>query len=75
MNHMGIKTRLLPYEYVYWVNINYDITNAIKNCLAYLEFQATQPKGKLIQHDIPVKLWKTLAADIFMLNNKHTFVL
>ena len=33
INHMGIeKTKLLTHDSIYWVNINDDIENFIKNC-------------------------------------------
>ena len=65
--------KLLVREYIYWVNINADINNVIKSCSTCLEFQATQLKDKPILHDIPDKLWKTVDADICMLNNKTYF--
>ena len=56
---------------VYWVNINNDIENNVKNCSMCLEFQQTQPKEKTIHHDIPVRPWEVLRADVFQLNNKN----
>ena len=56
INHMGIeKTKLLVYESVYWMRMNADIENHIKNCSTCLEFQQTQPKEKHIHLDIPSK--------------------
>ena len=53
VNHMGIETnKLLACESVYWVNINVDIENHIKNCTTYLTIQQTQLKDKIIHHDI-----------------------
>ena len=56
---------------VYWVNINTDIENHIKNCITFLEFQQTQPRQKIIHHDIPLRPWEAIGADIFHLNNKN----
>ena len=42
----------------------------LKLLYIYLEFQATQLKDNPIPHDIPGKMWETVGADIFMLNNK-----
>ena len=71
-NHMGIeKTKLITHESVYWVNINTDIEKHIKGCNTCLEFQQTQPKEKIIHHDISLRPWEVLGADIFHLNNKH----
>ena len=69
---MGIKkTKLLPHELVYWVNINSGIESHIKSCNTCLEFQQTQPKGKIIYHDIPLRPWEVSGADIFHLNNNN----
>ena len=35
-----------------------------------LEFQQTQPKEKIIHHDIPLRPWEVLGADVFQFNNK-----
>ena len=56
VNHMGIeKPKLLVCKSVYWVNINNDIENHIKNCNMCLEFQQTQPMEKAIHQDIPLR--------------------
>ena len=71
INHLGIeKTKITAKESIYWIKINTDIDNTIKNCPTCLEFQATQPKDKLIPHDIPDKPGETVGSDIFMLNSK-----
>ena len=47
VNDMGIeKSKLLVHKSIYWVNVNNDIKNYIKNCNTFLEFQQTQPKEK-----------------------------
>ena len=72
LNHMGIKkTKLLVHESIYWVNINNDIENHVENCSTCLEFQQTQPKKKTIHHDIPMRPWDVIGADVFQLNNKN----
>ena len=73
INHMGIeKTKLPACESIYMVNINDDIKHFIKNCTTCLTFQKTQPKDKMVQHDIiPVRLWDIIGVDMFTLNNKH----
>ena len=58
------------HKLVYWVNINNDIENHAKNYNTCLEFQQTQPKEEIIHHDIPLRPWEVLGADIFQLNNK-----
>ena len=70
VNHMGIeKTKLLACESVYWLNINVEIGNHIKKCTTYLTFQQTQPKDKIIHHDIQAKPCEVIGADMFTLNN------
>ena len=72
VNHMGIeKTKLLACESVHWANINDDIENFIKSCTTCLTFQQTQPKDKIIHHNIPVRPWDVIGADMFTLDNKH----
>ena len=72
VNHMGIeKSKLLAHESIYWVNINDDIENFIKNCTTCLTFQQTQPRDKMIHHDILKRLWDVIGADMFTLNNKQ----
>ena len=64
-NHMGIKKmRLLVQELVYWVNMNADIEDTIKQCTTYLEYQQTQPHEKTIPHKVPCRPWEMVGADI-----------
>ena len=71
-NHMGIeKTKLLACESVYWHSKNADIEKYIKNCATCPEFEQMQPKEKIIHHDIPLRPWEVLGADIFHFNNKN----
>ena len=72
INHRGIeKTKLLVCESIYWININDDIGNIMKNCTIHLTFQQSQPKDKMIHHYMPVRSWDVIGADMFTLNNKH----
>ena len=71
-NHMGTeKTKLLACECVYWSSINADIEKCIKQCATCLEFQQTQPKEKIIHHDIPLRPWKVVGGDVFHFNNRN----
>ena len=71
-NHMGIKkTKLLMCKSIYWVDIKMDIKKHIKYCTTCLEFQQTQPKEKIFHHDIPLRPWEVLGADISHFNNKN----
>ena len=72
INHMGIeKMKMLAHESVFWHNINADIEAHIKLCETCLEFQQTQPKEKIMHHDIPSRPWEVIGADIFHFKNKH----
>ena len=72
VNQMGIKRTKLPvHKSIYGVNINSGIDNHVKNCSTCLEFQQMQPKEKTMHHDILVRLWDVIGADVFQLNNKN----
>ena len=75
INHMGIekKTKLLAHEFIYWAKINSNIDNYIKNCTTCLIFKQTQPKEKIIHHDIPIRPWDMVGVDIFNINNNNYF--
>ena len=71
-NHMGTeKSELLACESVYWSSINTDIESYIKHCVTCLELQQMQPKEKIIYHNIPLRPWEVVSADIFHFNNKN----
>ena len=40
-----------------------------------LNFRSHNPKDRQLLHSLPGKPWKTVGADIFMLNNNHSCVL
>ena len=64
-NHMGIeKTKLLAHECVYWPSINAEIEKYIKQCPTCHEFQQTQPKERIIHHDIPFRPWEVVGPDV-----------
>ena len=71
-NHMGIeKTKLLAWESVYWHSINSNIEKFIKQCPTCLDFQQTQPKEQITHHNIPLRPWEVIGADISQFNNKN----
>ena len=72
INHMVIEEiKQLPHESVYWINLNADTANTIKNWPIYLDFKATQPKERTLSHNIPERSWESVRADIFSINNWH----
>ena len=65
------KTKLLACQSIYWANINNNIKKFMKKCTTCLAFQQTKPKDKIVHHDIPIRLWDVISADIFTLDNKQ----
>ena len=50
---MGIdKTRPLTHHSIYWINMNTDIGETVKNCPICPDIQAKQPKNETISHEI-----------------------
>ena len=67
---MGIeKTTLLAHECIYWHSINTDIEKYIKQCTTCLEFQQMQAKEKTIHHEVSLRPWEAVGADVFPFNN------
>ena len=68
---MGIeKRKLLVQESIYWANINNDTESFIKN-VPHLTFQQTQPKDKIIHHNILIRPLDATGVDMFTLDNKQ----
>ena len=68
---MGIeKTLMLAHESIYCIHMNANI-EAIKSCLTCLDHQATEPWDNVMSQKIPGRLWESVRADIFTINNKH----
>ena len=67
-SHMGIeKTKLLAHDSVFCSNINANIVGYIKHCSTCLKFQQMETKEKITHHDIPLRPWEVVGADIFYL--------
>ena len=72
INHMGIKkAKLFVCRPDYWIGMNTNIENHIKNIVHMLIFNKLKQRKKLIHHDIPGKPWEGIGVDIFTLNNKN----
>ena len=56
---------------IYYVKQNEKPSHAHKHCSSCLYFQQTQPKERIIYHEIPGKLLEVVGADMFILNNKN----
>ena len=69
-SHMGIeKMGLLAHKSVYWVNMNADIENAVKQFHLSIEYQNTKPQEKTTPYEVLSKPSEVGSADIFMINN------
>ena len=51
--------------------MNDDIEKMVKNVPTCLKFQATQLNNKTMSHKIPWRLWESIRADTFPINDKH----
>ena len=73
--HMGIeKMRFLGHNSVYWVNMNVDIKNTMKQCATCQDYQQTQLHEKTVLYDIPCKPWEVVGTNIFSINNNNTLL-
>ena len=52
-------------DLVYWVNMNADINNTVKQCATCLEYQQIQPHEKTLPYDIPCKSWEMVGVYVF----------
>ena len=68
---MDIEIETFSEESVYWVNMNEDINNTVKQCGTCLEYQQTQPHKKTVPYEILCKPWEKFGADFFLLNIAH----
>ena len=72
INHIGIeKMRTLACQSIYFINVNANIEETIKNYPTYLEFQTAWPSNKVLSHNILGRLWESVRADIFIINSMH----
>ena len=58
------KTSLLPCESIYCINNKADTEET------YFHFLSTWPKDETVSHEIPGRLWESVGADIFTIDNK-----
>ena len=45
------------------------LKNTLSNVATCLEFQQMQPKEKIIHHDVPLRPWEAVGADVFHFNH------
>ena len=49
------------------------ISTNVSQCMSIQQIQQMQPKEKVIYHDISIRLWGVISADMFILDNKQYF--
>ncbi|KAK2173749.1 hypothetical protein NP493_849g01035 [Ridgeia piscesae] len=73
--HLGIEKRQARARQVmYWPNINNDIENHIGRCGTCQKHRYKQAKEPIEQHEVPVKPWRKIGADLFTLFGKNFLV-
>ena len=56
-SHMCIENmRLLAHELLYWVDMNTDIENTMKQCATCIKYQQTQPHENTISYEMAYKM-------------------
>ena len=50
---------------VYWININTNVDNTVKQCVTCMVYQQTLPHEKIIPSQMPYKHCEVIGADIF----------
>ena len=71
--HIGIKKMLLlSRDSLYWIKMNADLEHILKQCTMCLDYQQIQPQEKALCYEVP---WEVVVTDVFMINNKTSFVL
>ena len=75
-SHQGIeKTHLRARTSVYWPGIDADIENVIRECETCQEYQRSQQKETLIQHEIPSRPWEVLGTDLFFFEGENYLII
>ena len=74
--HQGsVKTKLRARDCVYWVNINSDIEKVVAQCSTCQEHQKSQPKERLLPHELPTRPWEILGTDLFHFNGREYLII
>ena len=76
-SHMGIeKCKQRAKDLVYWPGMSSQIEDAVSNCSMYNTYrQSSNTKEPMIPHNVPIRLWSQVGADLFELNRQHCFLL
>ena len=66
VGHQGQeRCKNLARKSIYWRGLNSDIDNMVRGCEACLLQRALPPRGKMISHKLPSRVWQELCADLF----------
>ena len=64
--HFGLEnSKKRVRQALFWLLINNEIEDMIKNCPTCLTFRNRQPSEPTVKHPIPQEPWTKLAADLF----------
>lgn len=73
--HLGMeKCKVRAPETMFWPGINSEITAMVQKYSACLATRAYQQKQLLISHEIPVKPWQQVGADLFHFKNNNYLI-
>ena len=75
-SHLGVEACLRKArDTVFWPGMNTEVSDQIKQCSIYNEFQAKNQKLQMQKHELPDHPWSRVAADQFRLHGKEYIVL
>ena len=73
--HTGIEGSLRrAREMVYWPGMTNDVREHTQKCETCREFEQSQPKEPLMNHELPSRPWQKVGADLLTLNDKDYLV-
>lgn len=71
-SHQGVeRTRLRARSAVYWIGLNKDIEDIVRECHTCQKYQASIPPESILQHETPTYPWQYVSTDLFTLAGKE----
>ena len=75
-SHMGIvKFKQRAKDLVYWPGMSSQIEDVVSNCSICNTYRQSNTKELMIPHNVPIRPWSQVGADLFELNRQHYFLL
>ena len=75
LGHVGVEGCLRrARESVYWPGMNGEIKEYIQTCETCREFECSQTKETLMNHEVPDRRWKKVGVDLFSYHEKDYLV-